>query len=179
VPSWLLRALSKVGWTNPDLISGERRRVETDPSIRICLLHPDAVVPTRAYFNDAGFDVASLIETEVTSDSISRVATGIEVEVPKGYYVRVAGRSSSTWRGLVVHESILDAEWQGELFVCAHAVGDPIRVCAGERIAQLILVPVAPAIIDLRVRSAPPMNGRGRNGVGSSGRQGLPQPASR
>jgi dUTP pyrophosphatase len=65
---------------------------------------------------------------------------------------------------------LIDAGYRGELKVILINLGDaPVAITAGDRIAQLVLVPVALGAA-VEVDDLPESNGRGAGGFGSTGR---------
>lgn len=144
--------------------------------IELKFLDARATMPRNAYGNDAGWDLFSIVDTEIPRGKPVDIRTGIAVALPEGYYGRIVHRSSTPRkRGLMVLEGIIDAGFRGELFACAYAwpdpfslVGDlPITVRRGESIAQLIVQKVEPIRFE-PVSELPPSE-RGEQGFGSSG----------
>tara|TARA_Y100001973_G_C5189864_1_gene330249 strand:+ start:1621 stop:1989 length:369 start_codon:yes stop_codon:yes gene_type:complete len=70
--------------------------------------------------------------------------TGLSFGVPHGYMLQVCNRSSmGAKRSLVVGAHIIDSGYDGEIFIDLHNIGtDTQFVSAGDKIAQLVLVPV-------------------------------------
>jgi len=70
--------------------------------------------------------------------------TGLSFGVPHGYMLQVCNRSSmGAKRSLVVGAHIVDSGYDGEIFIDLHNIGTEIQyVAAGDKIAQLVLVPV-------------------------------------
>ena len=75
------------------------------------------------------------------------VPTGIAVEIPPGFYGRVAPRSGLAVRhGIDVMAGVIDADYRGEILVLLINLGsEPVRFSPGDRIAQLIIEHAAPA----------------------------------
>ena len=69
--------------------------------IKINKLHKSAILPTRANDSDAGYDLYAIQDMIVGPMDKAIVPTGISIEIPKGYYGRVAPRS-----GLAVKNGI-------------------------------------------------------------------------
>ena len=81
----------------------------------------------------------------VFSKKPSRVLqTGLKFGVPHGYMLEVKNRSSvAAKRHLLVGACVIDSGYDGEVFINLHNVGDePQYIAPGEKIAQLVLVPV-------------------------------------
>lgn len=101
------------------------------------------------------------------------VATGWAVAIPEGMAGLVVPRSGNALRhGLTVANApgLIDAGYRGELKVILVNLGDePFSISAGDRIAQLVIVPVSLGAA-VEVQDLPESNGRGEGGFGSTGR---------
>lgn len=99
----------------------------------------------------AGFDLMAALDEPLILAPLSRtaVATGIAVEIPPGFEGQVRPRSGRALdEGLTVLNSpgTLDADYRGELKVILVNLGQhSITINPDERIAQLIIAPVARA----------------------------------
>ena len=73
-------------------------------------------------------------------------ATGLKFGVPHGYMLQIMNRSSvAAKRSLVVGAHVVDAGYDGEVFINLHNIGQDLQVVQpGERIAQAVLIPVVP-----------------------------------
>ena len=138
------------------------------------VLHPDAVLPTYANDLDAGCDLVS-VETCVLAPGGGRalVATGLSVAIPEGHAGFVLPRSGLASRHGVTCANapgLIDAGYRGEVKVALVNL-DPRHeyvVHAGDRIAQLVVMPVS-AVRFAVVDELPPAE-RGPGGFGSTGR---------
>lgn len=103
-------------------------------------LSPRATVPTNAYEGDVGFDLAASEATIIHPGEWRDIPTGLAVNLPPGYWLEIAGRSSTyRKRNLIVFKGVVDNGYQGELFVGAYNFGNVEEyVDAGDRIAQAI-----------------------------------------
>jgi dUTP pyrophosphatase len=134
-------------------------------------LHKD-LLPTHAYVGDAGWDVynAEPVRIEVGEHVLLR--TGIvQMELPRDYWGLMHGRSSTRRsHGLAVRTSVVDSGYRGELLIGAECAGtEPCLLVGGERIAQLIPMPlVRIGVIPVQAKELSPSD-RGTNGWGSSG----------
>jgi dUTP diphosphatase len=138
------------------------------------LLHPDARPPERARAGDAGYDLRALEGFVLRPGERRVVCTGIAVALPEGVAGLVTPRSGLAARcGVTTLNApgLVDPNYRGEIKVILHNAGtEPYEARAGDRIAQLVLVPFwAPR---LRVVDELPAAGddRGPRGFGSSGR---------
>jgi dUTP pyrophosphatase len=140
----------------------------------IQLLHPDAQPPARTRPGDAAYDLRTVADVVLAPGERALVPTGVAVAIPPGVAGLVLPRS-----GLAIEHGVtllnapglIDPNYRGEIRVILHNAGDePFHANAGDRIAQLLLVPfLAP---DLVVVDELPDGGddRGTGGFGSSGR---------
>jgi dUTP pyrophosphatase len=140
--------------------------------LEVKLLHPDARPPVRGREGDAGYDL-SCVESFVLRPGERRmVPTGVAVALPPGVAGLITPRSGLAIRygiACVNSPGLIDPNYRGELRVILINHGDEMyRAHAGDRIAQLLLVPYwAP---ELRVVDELPDSDRGERGFGSSGR---------
>jgi dUTP pyrophosphatase len=143
--------------------------------LRVKLLEPVARLPVVAHpGEDLGYDAFSLETVLLEPHKTMRVRTGISVEArhPEtgdalGLLVR--DRSSMASRGIATTAGVIDAGYRGEVQIVMTNLGDSaIEIKAGEKIAQMIPVPVLTGsvqeveILEVSARLA--------KGFGSSGR---------
>jgi dUTP pyrophosphatase len=134
-------------------------------------LRDDAVVPTRAYADDAGLDLASCERVELGPGERATVATGLAVAIPDGYAGFVQPRSGLASRhGITIVNTpgLVDSGYRGELKVILLNTDatDVFVVEPGMRIAQLVVMQV-PGIDPVEVDELP-QSERGVRGFGSS-----------
>jgi dUTP pyrophosphatase len=115
--------------------------------LRVQRVHPDAVVPARSHPGDAGVDLVSIEHTVLLPGERAVVSTGIAVEIPSGWCGLVCPRSGLAARhgiGVVNGPGVIDAGYRGEVRVVLinHDTSEALTVNPGDRIAQLVLVPV-------------------------------------
>jgi dUTP pyrophosphatase len=117
--------------------------------LRVKRLEPGARLPAVAHpGEDLGYDVFALEGATLAPHHTVRVRTGIAVEArhpetgaPLGLLVR--DRSSLAARGLATTAGVIDAGYRGEvLIVMTNLGGSPVDLKAGEKIAQMIPVPI-------------------------------------
>ena len=143
-------------------------------ALEVQLLHPDAQPPARTRPGDAGFDLRCVEAFSLAPGERRVVPTGVAIALPDGVAGLVVPRSGLAARhglSVVNGPGLIDPTYRGEVRVVLVNLGDePYEGEAGDRIAQLLLVPfVAPGtrVVD----SLPPSaDERGEHGFGSSGR---------
>jgi dUTP pyrophosphatase len=146
----------------------------TETVLAVQLLHPNARAPERTRAGDAGYDLRCVEPFTLAAGARAVVATGIAVALPPGVAGLVVPRSGLAARhgiSVVNGPGLIDPNYRGEVRVVLVNLGDEdFDAQAGDRIAQLLLVPYwAP---ELRVVDELPHggDGRGASGFGSSGR---------
>ncbi len=129
--------------------------------------------PVRAHPGDAGLDLAAGEPADIPPGGRVAVGTGWAVAIPAGMAGLVVPRSGNALRhGLTVANApgLIDAGYRGELKVILVNLGDaPVSVQAGDRIAQLVITPIATGAA-VEVADLPASDGRGDAGFGSTGR---------
>jgi len=140
--------------------------------LEVKLLHPAAAPPARSRAGDAGYDLRCVEPFVLRPGERALVPTGIAVAIPPGVAGLVLPRSGLAHRhGITCANSpgLVDPNYRGELRVVLVNLGrDTYRGHAGDRVAQLLLVPFwAP---ELRLVDELPESERGESGFGSTGR---------
>ena len=132
-------------------------------------LDPAAVLPTRAHHDDAGLDLYGLEDAVVAPGEGKLLRTGVAAAVPAGHVGLVCDRSSLAKRGLKTAGGVIDAGYRGELGVVVWNISSqPQSVKKGERIAQMLVIPIAtPAPVEVADLGE---TARGAGGFGSTGR---------
>lgn len=145
----------------------------TVPPLTVRRLRPDAVLPVRQHPGDAGLDLCCVEPVRLNPGERAGVPTGLAVAVPEGFAGLVMPRSGLAARHgvtLVNAPGVIDAGYRGELRVLLLNT-DPEAIFeagSGERIAQLLLVPVAlPGVVEVASLED---STRGTGGFGSTGR---------
>lgn len=126
--------------------------------------------PATAHVGDAGHDLYVAESCVIPPHTMVDVPSHIAVELPSGLWGMITGRSSTLRkRGLMVNTGIIDNAYIGELYAGVYNLtNEPVEVEEGERLAQLILMPLAPVVKWVAVGELDPTE-RGTNGFGSSG----------
>jgi dUTP pyrophosphatase len=142
--------------------------------LRILKLDPRATAPTVANpGEDLGFDVYALEDALLIANTPVKVRTGIAVHFEKPeapgeiFGLLVRDRSSMAAKGIIASAGVIDAGYRGELQVLLTSIAD-FRIKAGDKIAQLIPLPVLTAGGVKEVAELP-ASARGQGGFGSTG----------
>ena len=133
--------------------------------------HPHAELPTRAHPTDAGLDLAASETTQVAPRIVTLVPTGIAVAIPEGHVGLLAARSSLAAKKAMTLANgvgIIDSDYRGEIKIPIIPLdGCHNLIQAGQKIAQLIIIPIALPTVE--VVSELPESARGLGGFGSTG----------
>jgi len=141
--------------------------------LHVAKLNEGATLPSRAHEGDAGVDLCAVEAAHIGPGERWSVGTGIAVEVPDGHAGLVLPRSGLAREhgiALVNAPGLIDSGYRGEVSVLLLNTdpAETFRIEPGDRIAQLVIVPIVfaePVEAEALSRSA-----RGDDGFGSSGR---------
>lgn len=131
-------------------------------------------IPEYAHLGDSGLDIKANIDKNIELKPLERtlIPTGIYLGIPDGYEVQVRPRSGMALkRGLTVLNTpgTVDSNFRGEVGVILINLSNEIQTIEpGEKIAQLVLMKVEKAKLDVVVSLDE--TDRGAGGYGSSGR---------
>jgi dUTP pyrophosphatase len=132
----------------------------------------EGAAPHYAHPGDAGADLVATDAVVLQPGARATVGTGVAIALPEGYVAFVVPRSGlAAKHGITIVNSpgTVDAGYRGEIRVTLLNTdqAEPYTVAAGDRIAQLIVMPVS------RARFIPverlPGSDRGEGGFGSTG----------
>ena len=112
----------------------------SSPKIRVVRLTENAIIPTRGSTRAAGLDLYSAYDLTVPARGLVSVGTDLQIQLPEGFYGRIAPRS-----GLALHHHIdigagvIDEDYRGNVAVILFTHSDKLFVInRGDRVAQLI-----------------------------------------
>lgn len=137
--------------------------------VKVKRVNPNAKMPTKAYKDDAGWDIYALQRVYIEPYQVVVVNTGLAFEIPPGWHIQVHTRSSAGKRGIKCHLGIVDSGYRNELsIVIQNNSLEHYIVEGGDKFAQLLFLPVP----DVELIETDTLNDsdRGLGGFGSSGR---------
>ena len=140
--------------------------------LRFKRLQDDARLPVPAHPGDAGLDLTATIDAEVQAGERVMIPTGVAVAIPEGHAGLVLPRSGlASKHGLTLANApgLIDAGYRGEVTCCVVNLNRSasVRIRKGDRIAQLVIVPI-PAVEPVWADELPD-SVRGEGGFGSTG----------
>ena len=149
--------------------------LDADPGVlQVKRLSATAQTPVRSTPESSGFDLFADLGGEGGESELGAaptpVGTGIAIAPPAGCEAQVRPRSGLWRRGVDVGFGTIDADYRGELIVqmALRPGSEPYAIRHGDRIAQLVIAPVARpalAVVDELGETE-----RGAGGFGSTGR---------
>ena len=131
-------------------------------------------LPTYKTSGSSGMDLVAYIENKITINpgKTAIVPTGIAVAVPKNYEIQIRPRSGlSAKKNISVLNTpgTIDSDYRGEIKIILINLSKKLfMVESGDRVAQMILCPVAKAKLQ-EVKNLP-KTVRGKGGFGSTGK---------
>lgn len=132
--------------------------------------HELAIIPKRNNVTDAGADLYSAEQIVIPPQSRALVSTGISIEIPEGFYGRIAPRSGLAAKyGIDILAGVCDSGYRGEIkVVIINTDKDKnFEITYGDKIAQLIIE--QHFNFDFVETEQLSSSVRGNNGFGSSG----------
>lgn len=159
-----------------DIKELESQMLEYKPklSLKYKKLHPDAVTPKYNYDSDSGFDLHSVVDTEIPPLGRVLIPTGLSFDINDGYEIQVRSKSGLALKqGLMVLNSpgTVDNGYTGEVQVIVFNTNNyTVTIPKGMKIAQAVLCPVVNGgWVSLQETKQTINKDRNENGFGSTG----------
>ncbi len=143
--------------------------------LKIKKVREDAKVPNRATSGSAGLDLCAAIDEPITLEggATAVIPTGIAIALPSAEYgAFVFPRSGIAVKhgiGLLNSVGVIDSDYRGEIMVgVINQISTPYTIQPGERIAQMVIMPVS--MMPVEEVSDLDETERGAGGFGSTGK---------
>jgi len=121
--------------------------------------------PFRAHYNDAGADVFSPEEYILQPHTTVKIPLGFGVEIPDGFMGVIFPRSSYAANGIVAEHPPIDSGYRGEIHCIVTNMSDePFGIGTGDRIGQLVIIPIVIANFVENLSEERHVNGFGSSG---------------
>lgn len=141
------------------------------PLVRVRQMHREARLPEVKTAGSAGADLASVEQYVIDPGCVAVIRTGLSLEIPEGYEGQVRARSGlSAKKQLILLNGVgtIDSDYRGEVLVPVKNIGESCQaVQPGDRVAQLVIAPVARSIFDWSMELSE--TARADGGFGSTG----------
>lgn len=129
-----------------------------------------AYEPIRAHKKDAGMDIRAKDTQIIPARESAIFHTGVHVKLPQGTAGILVSKSGLNVKHNLTSTGLIDEGYDGEIVVKLYNNGGyDYRVNAGDKISQLVVVPVLYEDIEI-VDDLEQDSERGSNGFGSSGK---------
>ena len=118
--------------------------------VKVKKLKEHAIIPRYAREGDAAMDLYSCEDYVVSSGKRQLVSTGIAMELPEGYFSSIRGRSGLAFKkGIDILGGVIEHGYRGEYGVIVLNTGsEDFVISAGDRVAQVVIAPVASAEVE-------------------------------
>jgi dUTP pyrophosphatase len=139
--------------------------------LKVKKLNPLAKLPVYAHLGDAGMDVFSSEHISVGPGQYLAIATGIAIEIQKGYVGLIWDKSGlSTNHGLKVLGGVIDSGYRGEIRIGIINLSKKVYTFeVGDKVAQMLIQKIEiPKIGETQSLSE---TKRGSKGFGSTGKK--------
>ena len=105
--------------------------------------HPDARKPFYATNGSAGCDFYSVEDVLLAPGETKKIRTGIAMEIPEGYFLKMEGRSGLSSKGIFQAGGVIDSDYRGEVHIVLYnSTPSPFSIQKGDRIAQGVVVQI-------------------------------------
>lgn len=138
------------------------------PKVKI-MLDAGAKMPTRAHDMDAGLDLYARDSRIVPAMESETFDTGVHVEIPQGFVGFLKSKSGLNVKHGIVSDGVIDCGYTGSIVAKLYNhSGYDYKVDAGDKITQLVLLPILTP--DLELVDSLEDTERGNGGFGSTGK---------
>ena len=154
---------------NKVLINGMSCKTPYVPtSVKIQLLHEDAVLPTRGSAGAIGYDVYSIKDTVVPKRGQVAIRTGLSFQFDGDCYLQIMSRSGLALKGLFTIGGVIDSDYRGEIkVIMINNTDNDYLIKISDRIAQLVFQVAYNPALEMSILD---LTERGTQGFGSTGK---------
>ena len=98
------------------------------PTIKVFKVDERAIVPSKSRYSDSGYDLTIISEYKRLTTNTVIYDTGIQLEIPNGYYVEIVPRSSISRSGYILANNvgIIDQGYRGNLYVALTKINEDV-----------------------------------------------------
>lgn len=139
------------------------------------MLDKGAVMPLKAHYDDAGFDIYARESQVVPAKESAIFDTGVHFEIPKGFVGFLKSKSGLNVKHGITSEGVIDSGYSGSIVVKLYNNSSyDYQVEKGDKISQLVIIPIAHGFDLELVETVEELYGgiteRNAGGFGSTGR---------
>ena len=114
--------------------------------INIALLNDDAIIPKKQHTSDIGYDIYSVKTYNILPNKVTRIETGISIELPEKYAGFILPRSGLATKHSITSinsPGLVDPGYTGELIIpLINHSENTYNLKKGDRFAQLVIINV-------------------------------------
>jgi dUTP pyrophosphatase len=140
--------------------------------MKVKKLKDNAIIPTQGSVDAAGWDLYSTGCYSINPGGMVKISTGLAFEIPKNNFGGVFPRSGyATKKGLRLANcvAVIDSDYRGEVLVPLYNDSNEVQhIDAGDRIAQMVILPFTP--VDMEETNELNETERGEGGFGHTGK---------
>ena len=102
--------------------------INNKPNIKVFKTDDNAIFPTKAFPEDAGYDLTIIKKIKDFNSKTSLYDTGIKIEIDEGYYTEIVPRSSISKSGYILANNIgiIDNHYRGNLMIALSKIADDV-----------------------------------------------------
>lgn len=133
------------------------------------MLDSGAQMPTRAHKADAGLDLYAMADDWIFPKMSAVFDTGVHIAIPEGYVGMVKSKSGLNVNNNLTCEGVIDSGYTGSIRVKMYNHSEVVqqKICKGQKIAQLVIMPIITP--ELELTDSLEETERGEGGFGSTG----------
>ena len=111
---------------NITLLENIYNELNNKPSIKVYKTDKDAVIPSKAFEEDAGYDLTIIKKIKDFNSKTTLYDTCIKIEIDEGYYTEIVPRSSISKFGYILANNIgiIDNHYRGNLMIALTKIAD-------------------------------------------------------
>lgn len=112
-------------------------------NVKVKLMHPDAKIPFYGSEQAAGFDIYATQDVILEPGKLTKIPSGLAVEIPEGFCLQLWDRSGLGIKGIHHFTGIIDSDYRGEFNLLLFNSGEKeYKIEKGDRIVQALILPV-------------------------------------
>ena len=135
-------------------------------------LDEGAIMPTKGYRTDAGYDLYSRDDITIKAHNSAKFDTGVHVKIPRGYCGMLKSKSGLNVNHGITSEGVIDYGYTGSIVAKLHNHSDEdYHVSKGDKITQLVITQILTPSLEIVDEIIYDDADRGDRGFGSSGKQ--------
>jgi dUTP pyrophosphatase len=126
-------------------------------------------LPIRNFYNDAGADVISPIDTVIPAHGAVKIPLRMGFRLPDGFMLCNFPKSGMSSKGICSQIPPIDSGYTGEInAILTNVTDNDFPIQKGQKVAQLVMLPIIFAEF-IPEEEMPSQDSRGHNGFGSTG----------